>query len=58
LIPLSTSYTQSGTIAGRRAGRPALQDSEKSDKTIANERSLDAGSSGSSGTSGESGGSE
>ena len=39
LIPLSTSYTQSGNPVGR----PALSPEEKSEKTIANERSLDTG---------------
>ncbi len=36
LKPLQTSWTQSGEV-----GRPALDDDEKSDKTIANEESLD-----------------
>lgn len=44
LIPLSTAYTQSGTTTGQ-VGRPAKDDSEKSDKTIANEVSLDKGGS-------------
>lgn len=39
LIPLSTSYTQSGNPVGR----PALSPEEKSEKTIANEKSLDTG---------------
>ena len=39
LIPLSTSYTQSGNSPGR----PALSPEEKSEKTIANEKSLDGG---------------
>lgn len=39
LIPLSTSYTQSGNPVGR----PAKSPEEKSEKTIANERSLDTG---------------
>lgn len=38
LIPLSSSYTQSGDNA---AGRPKLDDSEKAEKTIKNEESLD-----------------
>ena len=38
LKPLQTSWTQSGDV-----GRPALDDDEKSDKTIANEKSLDKG---------------
>lgn len=37
LKPLQSAYTQSGNDVGR----PPLDDSEKSDKTIANERSLD-----------------
>ena len=36
LIPLQSAYTQSGEV-----GRPKKADDEKSDKTIANERSLD-----------------
>ena len=40
LIPLSTAYTESGNV-----GRPQKDDSEKSDKTIANEESLDKGGS-------------
>jgi len=40
LIPLSTAYTESNN-----AGRPKKDDSEKSDKTIANEESLDKGGS-------------
>lgn len=39
LIPLSSAYTQSSNNDG--AGRPKLDDEEKSDKTIANEKSLD-----------------
>ena len=39
LIPLSTSYTQSGNSPGR----PALSPEEKSEKTVANEISLDNG---------------
>ena len=38
LIPLQTSYTQSSA----EVGRPNLPDDQKSDKTIANEISLDA----------------
>ena len=38
LIPLSSSYTQSGDNA---VGRPKLDDSEKAEKTIKNEESLD-----------------
>lgn len=38
LIPLQTSYTQSSA----QVGRPRLSDDQKSDKTIANEISLDA----------------
>ena len=38
LIPLSSSYTQSGDSA---VGRPKLDDSEKAEKTIKNEESLD-----------------
>jgi hypothetical protein len=34
LVPLSTSYTESGSNDG--AGRPSLPDSEKSDKTVKN----------------------
>ena len=41
LIPLSTSYTQSGNSPGR----PALSPEEKSEKTVANEISLDNGGS-------------
>jgi hypothetical protein len=41
LIPLSTSYTESG--AG--PGRPELPAQQKSAKTIANEESLDGGGS-------------
>lgn len=36
LIPLQSAYTQSGEV-----GRPKKADEEKSDKTIANEKSLD-----------------
>ena len=36
LIPLQSAYTQSGEV-----GRPKKADDQKSDKTIANERSLD-----------------
>lgn len=36
LIPLQSAYTQSGEV-----GRPKKADEQKSDKTIANERSLD-----------------
>ena len=39
LIPLSTSYTQSGNSPGR----PALDPQDKSEKTVANEVSLDKG---------------
>ena len=39
LIPLSTSYTQSGNSPGR----PALDPQDKSEKTVANEISLDKG---------------
>ena len=39
LIPLQSSYTQS---SGNNVGRPSLPDDQKSDKTIANEISLDA----------------
>ena len=39
LIPLSTSYTQSGNSPGR----PALDPQDKSEKTVANEISLDRG---------------
>lgn len=42
LIPLATSYTQSGT---GEVGRPTKSLEEKSEKTIANERSLDGGGS-------------
>ena len=38
LIPLSSSYTQSGDNS---TGRPKLDDSEKAEKTIKNEESLD-----------------
>lgn len=38
LKPLQTSWTQSGDV-----GRPSLDDDKKSDKTIANEKSLDKG---------------
>ena len=38
LIPLSSSYTQS---SDNSAGRPKLDDSEKAEKTIKNEESLD-----------------
>ena len=38
LVPLSSSYTQSGDNA---VGRPKLDDSEKAEKTIKNEESLD-----------------
>ena len=38
LRPLQTAWTQSGNEG---AGRPPLDDDEKSDKTIANEKSLD-----------------
>lgn len=38
LIPLSSSYTQSGD---NPTGRPKLDDSEKAEKTIKNEESLD-----------------
>lgn len=41
LIPLSTSYTESGN----GPGRPELPVEEKSEKTIANEKSLDGGGS-------------
>ena len=41
LIPLSTSYTESGNSPGR----PELDPEEKSEKTIANEKSLDGGGS-------------
>ena len=41
LIPLESSYTQSSSDVGR----PALSDDQKSDKTIANEISLDKGGS-------------
>ncbi len=41
LIPLSTSYTESGNSPGR----PELNPEEKSEKTIANEKSLDGGGS-------------
>ncbi len=41
LIPLESSYTQSSSDVGR----PSLQDDQKSDKTIANEISLDKGGS-------------
>ena len=41
LIPLSTSYTESGNSPGR----PELPAEEKSAKTIANEKSLDGGGS-------------
>ena len=39
LIPLSTSYTQSGNSPGR----PSLDPQDKSEKTVANEISLDKG---------------
>jgi len=38
LIPLESSYTQSSG----QVGRPKLPDDQKSDKTIANEVSLDS----------------
>ena len=41
LIPLSTSYTESGN----GPGRPELPVEQKSEKTIANEKSLDSGGS-------------
>ena len=41
LVPLSTAYTQSTG----QVGRPAKDDADKSDKTIANEESLDKGGS-------------
>ena len=41
LIPLSTSYTESG----KSPGRPELPAEQKSEKTIANEKSLDGGGS-------------
>lgn len=41
LIPLSTSYTESG----KSPGRPELPTEQKSEKTIANEKSLDGGGS-------------
>ena len=41
LIPLSSAYTQSGNDVGR----PAKDNEDKSDKTIANEESLDKGGS-------------
>jgi hypothetical protein len=45
LIPLQTSYTQSAS--GDKAGRPAMEDSEKSDKTLEKEESLDKNGGGS-----------
>lgn len=45
LIPLSTSYTESGNSPGR----PKKPLEEKSEKTIANEKSLDNGGSGANG---------
>lgn len=39
LIPLQSAYTQSST---GEVGRPSLPDDQKSDKTIANEKALDA----------------
>jgi len=38
LLPPESSYTQSGT---GQVGRPTKPDSEKSPKTLANEKSLD-----------------
>ena len=40
LIPLDSSYTQSGNSNGNKPGAPALDPTEKSDKTIKNEESL------------------
>ena len=40
LVPLASSFTQSGNES---AGAPKKKDSEKSDKTIKNEVSLDNG---------------
>ena len=45
LIPLQTSYTQSSTSDD--AGRPAKEDSEKADKTLEKEESLDKNGGGS-----------
>lgn len=42
LIPLQTSYTESGSSTGNGAGRPALPDDQKSDKTIRNIQSQGA----------------
>ncbi len=44
LVPLSTSYTESGKV-----GRPEKSPEEKSEKTIANEKSLDNGGTSSNG---------
>ena len=48
LVPLSTSYTQSGSSEG--AGAPEKTPDEKSPKTVANEKSLDKGGSNNGGT--------
>ena len=40
LIPLQSAYTQSSSSEG--PGRPSLPDDQKSEKTIANEKALDA----------------
>ena len=40
LLPLSTSYTETGNV-----GRPEKDAQDKSEKTIANEKSLDRGGS-------------
>jgi hypothetical protein len=45
LIPLQTSYTQSSS--DDETGRPAMDDSEKSDKTLEKEESLDKNGGGS-----------
>ncbi len=46
LIPLQTSYTESGSSTGNGAGRPSLPDDQKSDKTIRNIQSQGAGEDG------------
>lgn len=41
LIPLSSSYTQSGTAAESTGGRPEVEQSKKAEQTLANEKSAD-----------------
>lgn len=41
LVPLASSYTQSGKASTDEGGRPELDDDQKSEKTIQNEKSLD-----------------